>query len=321
MNKLNFPMKKFALLLSSLLLLSSCDDGDLVFEELNFTAKDIQTCNSLYYKINGKELLLVNLANSNNGLVLDENAPLNQVQNISTSDLNKIYYRTYSETVNQNTICSTIPPAQPVVVSEYVSNSGALIQYIRRSNVGYTNNKATINYNYTINFKNVTLSNGTSQIKYEDYPFGTFIYKTNTLGFVFTNFTNCNSQLISADSDEELIFTLSTPYTDATTIGEQIYNLSDNQFLTYNLYEGNIVNQAACDEKSNAIKEQWIATSGSYVIKISEVVNQVTQNVDALKQEFYLRNVTFNKDGLSFTIDELKIQEQTISLQNKKSKS
>lgn len=314
MTKLIVPMKKFTFLLSSLLLLSSCDDGDLVFEELNFSAKEIQTCNSLYYKINGKELLIVNLANNNNGLILDENAPLNQVQNISTSDLNKIYYRTYSETVNQNTICSTIPPAQPVVVSEYVSNSGALIQYIRRSNVGYTNNKAIINYNYTINFKNVTLSNGTSEIKYEDYPFGTLIYKTNTLAFAFTNFTNCDTQLISADSDEELIFTLDTAFTLPNSVGEQSYNLSSNQHLTYYLYDGNIVNQSACDAKTNAIKEQWTAVTGNYVIKTTELVNQVTQNVDALKHEFYLKNVTFTKDGLSFTIDELKIQEQTQSL-------
>lgn len=308
-------MKKIAFLLSSLFLLSSCDDGDLVFDELNFTAKDVQSCDALYFKINAKELLLVNLANTtNNGLVLDENAPLNQVQSIPTNNLNKIYYRTYSETVTQNTICSAIPPAQPVVVSEYVSNPGALIQYTRRSNVGFTNNKATINYNYTINFKNVTLTNGTSEIKYEDYSFGTLIYRTNTLGFSFTNFSNCGYQLISADSDEELVLTLTSAFSLPSTVGEHVYGLSNEQFLTYYLYNGNIVNQNACDVKTNEIKEEWHAISGSYVIKTSKVVNQVTQNVDALKHEFYLRNVTFTKGNISFTIDELRIQEQTQSL-------
>jgi len=304
-------MKKIGFLLSALAFFSSCDDGDLVFDELNFSNKEIQTCQSLYYKINGKELLLVNLSNNSNGIVLDENAPLNQVQSIATNSTNQIIYRTYSDNVSPSTICSAIPPAQPVVVSEYISNPGGLIQYIRRSNVGFSNNKATINYNFTINFNNLTLSNDISEIKYENYSFGTIVYRSNMLNFQFTNFSVCMDQLISADSDEELILQLTSPFSFPNQSGEVSYALSSNQFILYHLYEGSIVNQDACSPKNNVLKEQWMATQGEYVIRTTEVVNAVTQNVDALKHEVFLRNVTFVKEGLSFHISELKIQEQT----------
>lgn len=309
-------MKKVALALASIGLFVSCDDGDLVFDSLNFTSSSIENCNSLYFKINNNELLLIDLTNpSNNEVsVLNPNAPLNQEQILTTNSVNTILYRTYSDKLNKNIICGNIPPANPVVVEEYVSNSGALIKYVRRNNVTFNNNKATVTYNYTINFQNLTLSNGTAEIKYEDYAFGTLVYDTNTLGFNFTNFQNCGSSIISYDSDEELIFNAENTISLPLVAGEINYNLSNSQFITYKLYQGNIVNQNPCDIKTNEIKEDWKAISGSYVIKTNEIVNQITQNVDALKHEFILRNVTFERNGISFTIPELKIQEQTQTL-------
>lgn len=307
-------MKKILGCIAILSIATSCDDGDLVFDQLNFTQAEIKSCNSLFFKTNGTELLLVNLSDGTDGIVLDTEAPINQVQSLSTNNTNQIYYRTYSDNISEGIICSTIPPAHPIVTTEYISNSGALIQYVRGNNVGFTNNRATINYNFTITFSNLTLSNGTSEIKYETYPFGTLVYNTQILGFTFSNFSNCTNQLISSDSDEELIFTTDTNFELPTTVGEHTYQLSQTQNLAYKLYDGNIVNQAPCDEKTNVIKEDWISTQGNYVILTTEVVNQVTQNVVALKHEFYLRNVTFTKNGLTFTVENLKIQEQTQQL-------
>src|SRR5690554_7358909 len=54
-------MKKIIGLLVASAFITACDDGDMVFENLNFDGVQIQKCtdNELYFKINNNELLLV----------------------------------------------------------------------------------------------------------------------------------------------------------------------------------------------------------------------------------------------------------------------
>src|SRR5690554_4975764 len=120
-------MKKIIGLLVASAFITACDDGDMVFENLNFDGVQIQKCtdNELYFKINNNELLLVDftrpISATQSGSWLDSEVELDRRTSPPANADIKIYYRTYDGTVNNNVICSIIAPANPKVTSEYIS--------------------------------------------------------------------------------------------------------------------------------------------------------------------------------------------------------
>ena len=82
--KVYILMKKILGLLIATTSLTACDDGDLVFENLNFDGKEIQKCNDneLYFKTNNTEMLLVDFTFGTDGSILNPQAPLNIPKNI-----------------------------------------------------------------------------------------------------------------------------------------------------------------------------------------------------------------------------------------------
>lgn len=294
-------MKRIAAFLGLAFVLHSCSDGDLVFETLNFSESRIENCGHLYFKSNTNEVLLVNLSGQNNDTLLHPDLPLNEVQFIATNDVNKIYYRTYSDRFNSNLLCSQIPPAQPIVLNEYTSLNGAIIEYTRGTTTQFVDKKATINYNYTINFRNLTLSNGVSEIKYEDYPFGTIISQSNELNFNFVNQAFlCENRAHFIESNREMILHTPSSITLPQSVGEVTYDLNANQYIDFILYKGSIIGQAECNAKSNEVIEHWQAFDGKLVITTTNI-----PGTSDLLHSYSLRQSTFKKESLSFYIDNI----------------
>lgn len=109
-----------------LLLLLSCDDGDLQIEALNFDSVTAQSCTApitpatrIFFKINQDETLILNLA---------ANIIKNEVSNGPIISLvpsqSQITYRIFSENVTRNYFCDAIPAATPVVVEEIEAEGG-----------------------------------------------------------------------------------------------------------------------------------------------------------------------------------------------------
>lgn len=89
-------MKKLLVLAASVFLLQACDDGDITLESFNFDTVNVQECstNDLVFKINGEELLLLNIpASSFANVETPDGSP--RIVNVSAS--NQIIYRIYSE--------------------------------------------------------------------------------------------------------------------------------------------------------------------------------------------------------------------------------
>lgn len=294
-------MKKIVGLLLVALSLTACDDGDLVFEKLNFDGKQIQKCpdNQLYFKVNDTELLLVDFSDTRDsisGSILNPSAPLNIVQELTTSGTTKIYYRTYDAPIVANAICSRLAPANPKVTSEYTSLTGGKIFYTRMIIPAVTETAVNVNYSYTINFENITLSNGTSEIKYATLPYGSYIYDTSKIGFNFTNiFYNCDNVLNSYKNDEFIEIKLPEDFVFPTTNQTQIINLNNTNLLKYFIFKKflTIDLDNRCEFPDEAIKEEWQVTNGSLQIETKVTGTLITHNLKLIEAEFMKDDITF----------------------------
>ncbi|UYW01733.1 hypothetical protein K5I29_02065 [Flavobacterium agricola] len=175
-------MKKILGLLASIALLTSCDDGDIVIESLNFGNAQITTCvaapTGLLFKTNAQELLLIDVPANlfGNQLSTAENPKTYTLQ----ANKQEIIYRQYSGNVNSSAICSAIPPASPTVSDQWLGQPGGVIEVIT-SEVFTTNTTTGVTtvsgYSHVIRFRNVQLRNEQSSFVYEMYNFGEYVVR------------------------------------------------------------------------------------------------------------------------------------------------
>lgn len=303
-------MKKTVALLLITLGFVACDDGDLVFENLNFDDRDIEKCedNELYFKIKDTELLLVDFSATTNGeptSVLDTLAKLNEPQELLTNGQTKIYYRTYESPITKNVICALLAPANPKVTSEYTSIPGGTIKYTRTMTPVVTETSVNINHAYTINFENITLSNGTSDIRYTTLPYGTYIYESNKMSFNFgTNFNNCENVLTGNTSNEIVQLRLPEGFVFPTANQTQTINLSGD-VLSYFVFKEpfSLDNDNPCAFPDKYKKEEWTTTSGSLQVETTAVKN-AAGNLTGYKHVLKIVQAQFKKDNSSFVINE-----------------
>lgn len=295
-------MKKIVGLFLVAISLTACDDGDLVFENLNFDGKKIQKCpdNQLYFKTNDTELLLVDFSKTNDtisGSMLNPAAPLNIKQELLTSPTTKIYYRTYDAPIAANTICSLLAPANPKVTAEYTSLPGGRIFYTRMITPVVTETTVNVNYTYTINFENITLTNGTSEIKYATFPYGSYIYDTSKIGFSFTNrYDFCDNFLTSYKEKELIKIQLPEDFVFPSTNQTQIINLNDTNLLSYFIFEKvlSIEDGSLCEFSTQSAKDEWQVTNGSLQIETKVTGTNITHTLKLIEAEFMKDDITFN---------------------------
>ena len=164
-------MKKLIVLVASIFMFQACDDGDITLESFNFDTVNIQKCsnNNLVFKINGNELLLLNIPESS---FLNEETLDGSPRIINISSNNQIIYRIYSGNISSTSICSTIPPANPVVENEWITIGGS-IEII--TDALYATDGVTITgYTHNIKFKNVNFSGSTNSFSFTEYNFGNY---------------------------------------------------------------------------------------------------------------------------------------------------
>lgn len=123
-------MKKTIALIFVLTFFSSCGDGDLQVETIDFDSFSIQFCDDLVvdsdnvlFKINGDEALILDLQSGalNNGVVGDTVTTESTVSSQSS-----VIYRIFSEDVGSDYFCDDIPTATPTVVQEIEAEDGTV---------------------------------------------------------------------------------------------------------------------------------------------------------------------------------------------------
>ena len=133
-------MRRVLFGLFSLVLLNSCDDGEIIVTDFDFDDSSIQFCEgpnkNVFYAINNDGIFeSISLEFSDSQLSIDENGnlippdPINEEISFPLDDQNdRIVYRLYTgeiPTGANNYFCNVVPPSSPNVVEEWISGSGA----------------------------------------------------------------------------------------------------------------------------------------------------------------------------------------------------
>ncbi|MBB1150747.1 MULTISPECIES: hypothetical protein [unclassified Myroides] len=324
-------MKKVYTLATAICLfgLSSCDDGKLTYNDIDFsTVTTVNRCSDqgdgakVFYKLKETDAFIL-IADMDN-FMRDESISVVDVEIDGTNT--SLAYRKYNGRVENTSICTFPSPSVPTVVEEIQASPGATLRTQRM--VSIRNNDLTeligdhsvgLTYQYNFTILNVNFQDGETSIKYDRMPFGTNNYRSNTLAFKFLNNDNtlktinaCQTQWITLSDKEAMILQLAAS-DFPTEEGEKVIPLSDTRPLVYRQYaraginftevcenEGDIPGNTPAN--NNRLVENWSATVGEIVIN-TRWTRPAGDEEPKLRHEITLKNVVFMKalyDNLTF---------------------
>jgi hypothetical protein len=132
-----------------LVLLSACDDGNIIVTNFDFEDSTLKFCEgpdkNVIYAINNNDVFeSISLEYSNNQLKTDEDGnliPPDQDQiNFDLTGNNRVVYRIYNNEVpTTGYFCNVVPPSSPTVIEEWISGTGATVIV----NTGFTDESIT----------------------------------------------------------------------------------------------------------------------------------------------------------------------------------
>lgn len=316
-------MKKVYTLVAMLSLvgLSSCNDGKLTYNDIDFsTVTTVNRCSSIgdgakvFYKLKDTEAFIL-VADMDN-IMRDESIQIVDVEIDGTNT--SLAYRKYNGKVESNSICSFPAPSTPSVMEEILASPGATLRTQRMVSIKTNDNteligdhSVNLTYQYNFTILNVNFKDGDTNIKYDRMPFGTNNYNSNTLGFKFLNNDNslktinpCNAQWVTLSDKEAMLVELSAEDFPQDA-GVKTIALSADRPLAYRQYARAGINLTEVCENdgdipgntpanNNRLVENWTATTGEIVIT-TRWTNPAEGAQPKLLHEITLRNVVFTK--------------------------
>lgn len=294
-------MKYVWALLLSVLLLNSCDDGDLIVENFDFDNVTVQKCTdaNTLYKINGSEALIFKTPES-------KFANIAQTQTYSVDANTSITYRKYSETVIASTICGT--PTQ-TISEEWLCLPGGTVEIKSTPIFDTVIPTKIIGYNHAITFKNIVFQAPDKQIVYDSYTFGNYRTDVTDLAFDFASPTNalyCDTSnlifkyntnkvlLLDVDKTSLFVNSVTAPGNPRTAL----INTTNNK-VVYRVYSGGVNFNFFCSSIPPAnptLTEEWIAKDGEAATSgIIRVVTEATVDPNTFKHTISLYKTTFTK--------------------------
>lgn len=313
-------MKKFFTLtgISFMFLLTSCDDGNLVYKDIDFNnVTAVQRCTTpgadkIFYKLQNDEALILVIDADN--IMRDETINRARVE-ISGTDTS-LDYRKYTDKVEGTSICNLPPPATPSVIQSIPASPGGTVIIDRtvqiNNNTTATDNSVNLIYQYTFSLLNIHFNQGDTSIKYDQMTFGSTTYANRTLAFKFDNNNgnglnnfNCNNSLYNLKNKEALILNITEDDLPTEATAESIIELNDKRLLSIKQYSRTGINlNQVCEYEGdipgsntnnpNKLEEYWVAPKGQIVIK-SRWTEPVNGSEPKLLHEISLRNLTFIK--------------------------
>jgi PBP1b-binding outer membrane lipoprotein LpoB len=311
--KIYFTMKRVLSLLAFVLLLSGCDDGNLIQEDINFETATTQNCssNDLIYKLNEKEALILEIPSTS---FTTEPSSTNTPTEINISTSNRVVYRFYSGTVSTDNICETIPPATPNVTDQWNATAG-IIQIIttaKKTTNTDENSTRISGYNHNIVFKNITFAKSSGTQVYETFAFGDYVTTATTLPFLFDETVEkCSSsnQIYNYTSSEALMLTI-----DPTLLVNEVTPLNTprtgiigttTNILTYRLFSGLLTSAYFCNSTTPStpvLSQEWSGVTGVTGTSGIIEVTTTTNGSSGFKHTIVLKKVTLKKGNNDFLL-------------------
>lgn len=274
-------MKKILQLVIIVLLLNSCDDGNIAVETINFDDITADSCGEIIYKLKEEESLFITIPSSQNAFTNDETDSGTPTK-IQIGGEVSVKYRFYDGKVSADNICIIAGHITPVAIEEWVATSGTIeitTTALYANPDATTGQRKIVKYNHYIVFKNIVFAkpDGTD-IKYETFVFGDYLTNANTLSFSFDPklLSSCsgNSKIYNARNSGFESLVIENPDADliqnSGTVTRAINSTSNK--LVYRLYNAALPSTLSdyfCGTSTPltpTIKEEWIAKEGTIEI-------------------------------------------------------
>ena len=297
-------MKYFLTIFISVLLLTGCDDGNLITENFVFENATVQKCSNsnVLYKINAAEALIFNTPETN---FPNTETVINTPRVVAIGGLTSLTYRKFATTTSTSNICDT--PTIPVIEEWTVTGGTAEITTTKITDT----NGIIIAYNHNIVFKNITFITPNKQIVYDSYSFGSYRTQVVDLNFDYslTTTQNCggnnlifkynNTNALLLDVDASLFANAVTPIGSPRTA---LINTTTNK-VVYRVYNGGLNANffcAAITPATPTLTEEWVAQDG--IAATSGIISVETVAIDAthFKHTITLYKTTFKKGILTY---------------------
>ena len=303
------PMKRILCLLSLLLFITACDDGNLTVDVIDFSDVAAQKCSAkdVIYKIKDSEMLFIEIP----GATFTENETLLGAPiEVPISSTVKVTYRKYASTVTSLNICPTAPDATPNLIEQWKATSGTIqITSTAVKSTDLTDNSSRITgYIYNIVFKNITFQKPTGPQVYTTFVFGNYSRTTDPLAFGFDHeLDKCTSSTKIYDFLGSVVFTLdvgadySTLFASEVTTTPRTALINATHKLSYRLYSGTITDANFCAGTISTPTQQWDAIDG--IAGTSGIIEVTTTTLGGQFQHtIRLKKVTLKKGNSDFTL-------------------
>lgn len=302
-----------ALLLS--LGLTSCDDGDLVFESLDFDAVTPVACstqpaNEVLYKINGREALVLYVNNLQNQL---PSSPTNGVPVYLPVDNQSVrfLYRLYQDTPTADNFCGSLQAVLPAVNEQWHATGGQLevsttARYADNTTAGFEGGERITHLRHSMVFRNLNFQTPNNVQAYSSYPFGnvdrSFAHPSLS-NFSNTTFYACDEVVYAKSGTTSINLQLDDALWDNSVLNTpKIGYINANNTITFNQFASDVdLNTLDYCSLSIAPLSQWTAVLGEP--GISGQIEVVTSTFGSgFQHTIKLHNVYFAQNSLQFKL-------------------
>lgn len=302
------PMKRILGILSLLLFITACDDGDLTVDVIDFSEVTAQKCSlkDVIYKIKDSEMMYLEIPAAT--FVENETLPNAPIQ-IAINATNKVTYRKYNNTVTANNICPTIPDGNPNVTEQWNAVDGTIqITATAIKTTNSTTNATRISgYKYYIVLKNVTFDKPSGPQVYETFVFGNYTTNISQLAFGFdaeADKSSCDNRIFNFNGSEAIIFDsadYATLFANAVTTTPRTALISATNKLTYQLFVNTVNDASFCTNTPPALSQEWNAVAG--VEGTSGIIEVTTTTLGAsFLHTIHLKRVSLKKGNTEFSL-------------------
>lgn len=317
-NDFNSMKKLYTIALLSFLALQSCNDGDVVYENLEFGNSSVEKCSNknFYYKTSDNEIIILNIEADS---LLKTDLHVER----AVGDASEVLYRKYSDKVTGKVICDELPPAYPNTISELKAQTGGriTIDKLITATPNEERKSVSVNYSYTFNFSNIKFTNedASEELKFDKLNFGSY-RNSNAPTFNFNFTTNvgeekdqpkeafhCSTKntLVAINNGGTLLLNMPAEYELPRQEGTQEIALSNSPLsLTYRQYKNNGALNAEdiCSTEgtititNNRLLEQWNSTkTGAILISTRKTEPKDENEVAKWHYTITVKNTSFKK--------------------------
>ncbi|HLN95761.1 MAG TPA: hypothetical protein VK183_08995 [Flavobacterium sp.] len=315
-------MKKvLALVFIAFFALSSCEDGEIRVQSLDFGDAQVDACDNredadfFLYKISGNQAMIV---------VIPKTELINGVSD-ETFDIDgsnyQVIYRLYDGPVSAATMCSPIPPSSPQVQEEWVA-TGGVIRLVNGANFLEVEGSTAVlpdGYTHTLSFENITFDTGDGTVTFDDEePLAYGTYKTEESNLELTTFRcdnengcvldRCGTRITRSTQRQALTLdfdqtTFDYLFANEVTAEPKTALISGTNTISYRVFNIGISADNLCAAtlpSGVTTLETWVGNAGVDGVSGIIEVETTTAGVGNYIHKIRLKNVIFSRNGFTF---------------------